>query len=64
MKDQDKTREQLIEELAALRRRIGELEAHTLTCNLTEEELNSIVEERTAALKESNDNLVVEIVER
>ena len=64
MKDQDKTKEQLIEELVAMRRRLGELEAQCFTCNLTDEQLNFIIEERTAALKESNDRLVVEIVER
>ncbi|NEP42759.1 MAG: PAS domain-containing protein [Okeania sp. SIO2H7] len=64
MKDQDKTKEQLIEELVALRQRLDELETQTLTDNLTEEQLNFIVEERTAALKESNDSLVVEVVER
>lgn len=64
MKDQDKTKEQLIEELAQMRQRLAEVEAKNFVCNLSEEELNFIIEERTAALKESNDRLVVEIVER
>ncbi|MDY6807028.1 MAG: PAS domain S-box protein [Cyanobacteriota bacterium] len=64
MKDIDKTKEQLIEELVATRQRLGELEAQNFLCNLTDEKLNFLIEERTAALKESNDNLVVEVVER
>ncbi|MDJ0554026.1 MAG: PAS domain S-box protein [Microcoleaceae cyanobacterium MO_207.B10] len=63
MNDQDKTKDELIQELVNLRQSFAELEAKNSTCNLTENQLNIIIEERTAALKESNDQLVEEIVE-
>jgi PAS domain S-box-containing protein len=63
MKDEEKTREQLLAELTSLRQRVAELEAkydepHTI------DNFNEILEQRTAALRESNDQLVAEIVER
>ncbi|MGD1805010.1 adenylate/guanylate cyclase domain-containing protein [Dapis sp. BLCC M126] len=63
MKDKDKTKDELIQELRALRKTVSELEEANSNCNLTGQELNNIIEERTAALKESNDQLIEEIVE-
>ena len=63
MNDQDKTKDQLIQELIELRQTVSELELACSSCNLTGQELNNIIEERTAALKESNDRLIEEIVE-
>ncbi|MGD1701293.1 PAS domain S-box protein [Dapis sp. BLCC M229] len=63
MNHQDKTKDQLIQELIELRQTVSELEFACSSCNLTGQELNNIIEERTAALKESNDQLIEEIVE-
>ncbi len=63
MNDRDKTKDELIQELIELRQTVSELEEANSNCNLTGQELNNIIEERTAALKESNDRLIEEIVE-
>ncbi|MGK7919654.1 MAG: adenylate/guanylate cyclase domain-containing protein [Trichodesmium sp.] len=63
MKDQDKTKDELIQELIELRQTVSKLKETNSISNLTEQELNIIIEERTAALKESNDQLIEEIVE-
>ncbi len=63
MNDLDKTKEELLQELILLRQSVSELKAAKSNCNLTEPELNIIIQERTAALKESNDQLVQEIVQ-
>ncbi len=63
MNDQDKTKEELIQELIELRQTINKLKAANLNSNLTEQELNIIIEERTAALHESNGQFIEEIVE-
>ena len=63
MNDHNKTKDELIQELLALREYVAELEKKNSNCNLTEQQLNLIIEERTTALKESNDQLVQEIVQ-
>ncbi|MGD1713136.1 adenylate/guanylate cyclase domain-containing protein [Dapis sp. BLCC M172] len=63
MNDQDKTKDELIKELIELRQTVSELEEANSNSNLTGQELNNIIQERTAALKESNDQLIEEIVE-
>ncbi|MEB3341123.1 adenylate/guanylate cyclase domain-containing protein [Okeania sp.] len=65
MNDQDKTKEELIQELRELRQTVSKLEKANSPGSLTEQELklNKIIEERTAALKESNDQLIEEIVQ-
>ena len=63
MNVQDKTKEELIQELIELRQTISELEEVNSSRYLTGQELNDIIEERTAALKESNDRLIEEIVQ-
>ncbi|MGC9503897.1 adenylate/guanylate cyclase domain-containing protein [Baaleninema sp.] len=67
--DTDKTKTELIEELVALRQRVQQLETQTehQACgylNDANANLESQLEERTAALIEANDQLVAEIVER
>jgi len=79
MRDRDKSKEQLIQELNALRQQVSQLEQRNgnprlygdrLNCAATPavasdvDEFDIVVAERTAALKESNDRLVEEIVER
>jgi PAS domain S-box-containing protein len=71
MKDDDKSKEQLIDELSALRQRVTELEVQIGDRQKIEQELNylktefeSEVAERTAALKGSNEQLVAEVAER
>lgn len=63
MNDQDKTKEELIQELIALRQTVSELKKANSSCILNEHQLNIIIEDRTAALKESNDRLVQEIAQ-
>ncbi|PPT10165.1 Adenylate/guanylate cyclase [Geitlerinema sp. FC II] len=70
MRDEDKTKTELIEELVALRQRVDRLETQTASAssnghpNDANATLESQLEERTAALIEANDQLVAEIVER
>jgi PAS domain S-box-containing protein len=71
MRDEEKTRAQLLEELVALRQRVAELEASAQPCQPSDQslcqikvELEQIVAERTAALKGSNDHLIAEVAER
>jgi len=63
MNVRDKTKEELIQELIELRQTVSELEKANSSCNLTGQELNNIIEERSAALKESNERLIEEIVQ-
>ncbi|TVR09769.1 MAG: adenylate/guanylate cyclase, partial [Phormidium sp. GEM2.Bin31] len=70
MRDEDKPKEQLIQELTHLRQRVEALEIQQQQgaqqepneSSLTDEMLQSQLEERTAALVEANDQLVAEIV--
>jgi PAS domain S-box-containing protein len=71
MNDQEKTKEQLLQELLALRQRVADLEGVAQNRQQTEDILQAIkaelelkVEERTIALKASNDQLVAEVAER
>jgi PAS domain S-box-containing protein len=71
MRDTDKTRAQLIEELSTLRRRIAELEIFKDYRKIAEEarrraygELEHLVAERTAELVKANQQLKQEIEER
>ncbi|NEQ36027.1 MAG: PAS domain S-box protein [Okeania sp. SIO3I5] len=59
----DQTKEELIQELIELRQTINELKEVNSNRCLTAQELNDLIEERTAALKESNDRLIEEIVQ-
>lgn len=69
--DRGKTKAQLVEELAHLRQYVRELESHDRALQDKERQLEAaqrefdrLVEERTAALKAANDELVAEIVDR
>ncbi|NMG57179.1 PAS domain S-box protein [Geitlerinema sp. P-1104] len=69
MRDEDKPKTQLIQELAYLRQRVEALENQQQEAQqepdesrLTDETLQSQLDERTAALVEANDQLVAEIV--
>ncbi|MDJ1182442.1 adenylate/guanylate cyclase domain-containing protein [Roseofilum casamattae] len=72
MRDRDKTKEQLVQELVSLRQEVGTLQDQLRVTQAdwesrwhkTEAELKAEVEARTAALKESNDQFVAEIAER
>ena len=72
MRDRDKTKEQLVQELVTLRQEVGSLQDQLRVTQAdwesrwhkTEAELKAEVEARTAALKESNDQFVAEIAER
>jgi len=71
MRDNDKTREQLIEELKTLRRRIVEFEKLAVERKQAEEELKKyrkhleeLVKERTAELETMNEELQQEILKR
>uniref|UniRef100_UPI0030DA7F12 PAS domain S-box protein n=1 Tax=Oculatella sp. LEGE 06141 TaxID=1828648 RepID=UPI0030DA7F12 len=70
MRDEDKPKAQLIEELVALRQRVAELEASSQCCR-TEEgqhwssaELHRLVNERTLALQSSNEQFITEVAKR
>jgi PAS domain S-box-containing protein len=63
MRDEDKTQAELLAELAILRQRVAELETKYHEPK-TLDNFQEILEQRTAALRESNDQLVAEIVER
>lgn len=69
----ESSQEQLLQELEALRYRVAELEAENQQLRTRQDaapllscdpELNAILEQRTAALIDSNDQLVAEVVER
>ena len=69
MRDEDKSKEQLIQELAHLRQRVEALETRQQEVQpepelslLTDGTLQLQLEERTAALVEANDQLIAEIV--
>lgn len=71
MQDHEKTKEQLIHEVMALRQQVSDLELIARDRQHVENalhqikaELEFLVEERTAALKASNDQLVAEVAER
>lgn len=72
MRDKDKTKEELVQELVSLRQQVINLQHQLRSTQAdwesrwekTEAELKSEVEARTAALKESNDQFVAEIAER
>jgi PAS domain S-box-containing protein len=71
MNDLGKTKQQLLAELATLRRQILNLEQSNQTCHLQkdslqqeQQELVRVVAERTAALQEANDQFISEIVGR
>lgn len=71
MRDEDKSKDELIRELRALRQYVAEVETTTSDCQQMEVslqaaklELESQVEERTAALRGSNDQLIAEVAER
>jgi PAS domain S-box-containing protein len=71
MHDQEKTQEQLIQELSALRQRVATMEALAQTCQQTENilqadkvALEQKIEERATALKVSDQQLLTEIAER
>lgn len=71
MVNQGSPERQLIHEVKALRQRVAELEqlrsnrpSGRISISQTRQELERLVAERTAALKESNDQLIAEIVER
>lgn len=71
MQDQDKTKEQLIQEVAALRQRVVELEAIANTCTQTgtvlqahQQELEQQVKTGEIALASSHEQLAVAMAER
>ncbi|MCH2051072.1 MAG: PAS domain S-box protein [Trichodesmium sp. ALOHA_ZT_67] len=64
MNDQNKTKEELIQELVKLRKTVSKLEEANSNSQLIGQELNNVIEDRNAALKESNDQLIQEIVKR
>ncbi|MBD2463366.1 PAS domain S-box protein [Oscillatoria sp. FACHB-1407] len=71
MKDDEKSKEQLISELSVLRQKVTELEALVSDRENIEQELKQLkadleseVAERTAALRGSNEQLVAEVAER
>ncbi|MDE5078656.1 MAG: PAS domain S-box protein [Trichodesmium sp. St2_bin6] len=64
MNDQNKTKEELIQELVKLRKTVSKLEEASSNSQLIGQELNNLIEERSEALKESNDQLIKEIVKR
>lgn len=72
MRDHDKTKEELVQELVSLRQQVGNLQDRLRSTQAdwerrwekTESELKAEVDARTAALKESNDQFVAEIAER
>ncbi len=72
MRDQDKTKDELVQELVTLRQQVGHLQDQLRLTQAdwearwqkAEAELKAEVESRTAALKESNDQFVAEIAER
>ncbi|MDX2213869.1 MAG: PAS domain S-box protein [Oculatellaceae cyanobacterium bins.114] len=71
MKDDEKSKEQLISELSVLRQKVAELEVLVGDRQIIEQELKQLkadleseVAERTAALQGSNEQLVAEVAER
>jgi PAS domain S-box-containing protein len=68
--DRDKTKDELLDEIAILRQRVAELEqilsdrSSSGSSKNNDAELQRIIDERTAALKEANDQLVAEVTER
>ena len=58
MNDQNKTKEELIQELVKLRKTVSKLEEASSNSQLIGQELNNLIEERSEALKESNDQLI------
>ncbi|MGJ3248042.1 MAG: PAS domain S-box protein [Elainellaceae cyanobacterium] len=71
MDDYDKPKAQLIDEIVALRQRVAALECSNQDCSLQRHSLQEAhialqrtIEERTDALRESNDQFICEVVER
>lgn len=64
MKDQEMTREQLLSEMACLRRRVAELEASGFKHNKAHDELERRIEEGSCELETINSQLKREIDER
>ncbi|MGJ3252573.1 MAG: PAS domain S-box protein [Elainellaceae cyanobacterium] len=71
MDDYDKPKAQLIDEIVVLRQRVAELECSNQDCSLQKHSLQEAhvalqrtIEERTEALRESNDQFIYEVAER